>query len=149
MSFLDKDVRSMNRSFLPSMGFPFSFYQDLTSDISSVPLSPFSELFPSRYLKLFTPLAPTLAQISQHHFERNPERVRNLRPDSLSQILGLSNVRPGGRYLIIDSTGGVLAAGCLERMGGECRKSPMITSLSALRHLMLLPCFFLTYTLSR
>lgn len=72
-----------------------------------------------RYVKTFTPLSPTLSQISQHHFERNPERVRNLRPDSFSQVLGLANIRPGGRYLIVDSTGGLLAGGCLERMGGE------------------------------
>lgn len=56
-----------------------------------------------------------------HQFEKNPEKVRGMRPDALSQMLALASVRPGGRYLIMDGVGGAIAAAVLDRLGGKRR----------------------------
>lgn len=42
-----------------------------------------------------------------------------LREDTLSQLLVLANIRPGGRYLVVDDTGGLVTAAIMERMA--CR----------------------------
>ena len=44
--------------------------------------------------------------------------MQDLRIDSLSQILNLANIRPGGRYLAVDDVSGMLVAGILDRLGG-------------------------------
>lgn len=31
----------------------------------------------------------------------------------------MANIRPGGRYLVVDDTGGLITAAVLERMGSE------------------------------
>jgi tRNA (adenine-N(1)-)-methyltransferase non-catalytic subunit len=45
----------------------------------------------------------------------------HMRNDTLSQLLNLGNIRPGGRYLVIDDTSGLVTAAMIERMGGEGR----------------------------
>jgi tRNA (adenine-N(1)-)-methyltransferase non-catalytic subunit len=44
-----------------------------------------------------------------------------LREDTLSQLLTVSNVRPDGRYLVVDDTGGLVTAAIADRMGCEGR----------------------------
>ena len=41
-----------------------------------------------------------------------------MRIDSLTQMLNLANIRPGGRYLVVDDASGLVAAGVLTRLGG-------------------------------
>jgi hypothetical protein len=72
-----------------------------------------------RYLSLFTPLLPTVHTIAAHHFTTNPTRIRDIRPDTLAQLLSHSNVSPGSRVLVADSTAGLVTAGILERLGGS------------------------------
>lgn len=36
-----------------------------------------------------------------------------------AQMLSLANVRPDGRYLVVDDGGGIVVAGVLERLGGQ------------------------------
>lgn len=38
--------------------------------------------------------------------------------DTLSQLLNLGNVRPKGRYIVVDDASGVVVSAVLERMGG-------------------------------
>jgi tRNA (adenine-N(1)-)-methyltransferase non-catalytic subunit len=45
----------------------------------------------------------------------------NLRRDTLAQLIQLSAIRPGGRYLLVDDTGGLVLSAVLERMGGKGR----------------------------
>ena len=52
-------------------------------------------------------------------FEKDHDRIRDIRADTLSQILNLANVRPGGRYVAIDDASGLVVAGILERLGGR------------------------------
>ncbi|GAA96840.1 uncharacterized protein L969DRAFT_94895 [Mixia osmundae IAM 14324] len=73
----------------------------------------------TKYLKMFTPVAPTLYNICAYHFVKDPPRFRDLRVDSMAQILNLADVRPHKRVLLIDDTAGALAAGCVERMDGH------------------------------
>jgi tRNA (adenine-N(1)-)-methyltransferase non-catalytic subunit len=75
----------------------------------------------AKHLKLFTPLPPSVAVMAEYHFERSPEKVRGLRVDSLAQMLSFAGVAPGGRYLVVDGTSGLLTAACLDRMGGHGR----------------------------
>lgn len=37
----------------------------------------------------------------------------------MSQLLNLANIRPGGRYLVVDDTGGLVTAALLDRMACE------------------------------
>jgi tRNA (adenine-N(1)-)-methyltransferase non-catalytic subunit len=54
-----------------------------------------------------------------HYALRAPQSILHLREDTMSQLLVLANVRPGGRYLLVDDTGGLVTAAMLERMGCE------------------------------
>jgi tRNA (adenine-N(1)-)-methyltransferase non-catalytic subunit len=38
--------------------------------------------------------------------------------DTLAQMLNLSNIRPGGRYLVVDDASGLVVSAILEKMGG-------------------------------
>lgn len=55
------------------------------------------------------------------HLVRSPHNILSLRRDTLSQLLNLASIRPGGRYLVVDDTSGLVLASILERMGGQGR----------------------------
>lgn len=57
--------------------------------------------------------------VCDYWFKKDQNRLRDIRTDSLAQILSLANIRPGGRYIAVDDASGVVIAGILERMGGE------------------------------
>jgi len=59
--------------------------------------------------------------VCDYWFKKDQTRIRDIRVDSLSQMLNLANIRPGGRYLAVDDASGMVVAGILERMGGEGR----------------------------
>lgn len=45
---------------------------------------------------------------------------RNLRPDSLSQLLVYSNIYAGGRYMVFETgCSGLVISGILQRLGGS------------------------------
>jgi len=50
-----------------------------------------------------------------------------MRIDTLSQMMNLGNVRPGGRYIAVDGASGVLVSALLERLGGQllCHVQPI------------------------
>jgi len=73
----------------------------------------------NRYSKVFTTIEPTLFNVCEYWFLKDQNRVRDLRVDSLSQVLNLANIRPGGKYLAVDDASGLLVAGILERLGGK------------------------------
>jgi tRNA (adenine-N(1)-)-methyltransferase non-catalytic subunit len=68
---------------------------------------------------MFTCIDPTIHNLSQYLFENHHFAVRGLRPDTLSQMLSLSNVRPGWKGIVIDDIGGLLVAAVLVRLGGK------------------------------
>ncbi|TIB82590.1 Gcd10p-domain-containing protein [Wallemia mellicola] len=73
----------------------------------------------AKFLKFITPIAPTTFNVCEYHFNKNPSRIRDLRVDTLSQMLTLGNIQQGGRYLVVEETSGLLTAAILERLGGE------------------------------
>jgi tRNA (adenine58-N1)-methyltransferase non-catalytic subunit len=42
-----------------------------------------------------------------------------MRIDTLSQMMNLGNVRPGGRYIAVDEASGMVVSALLERLGGR------------------------------
>lgn len=72
----------------------------------------------AKYLQLFTPLEPTVHQIAQFNFDRQASKTRELRPDTLANMLAMANVRPGSRLLVVEDLGGMVVAAAVERMGG-------------------------------
>lgn len=71
-----------------------------------------------RYLQIFTPIEPTVHNIAEYNFEKQAPKVRDLRPDTLSQMMTYANVRPGGKLLVVEDLHGMVVAGAVERMGG-------------------------------
>ncbi|KAF8078954.1 Gcd10p family-domain-containing protein [Lyophyllum atratum] len=74
-----------------------------------------------KYSKSFTTIEPTLFNVCDYWFNKDQTRIRDIRVDTLSQMLNLANIRPGGRYLAVDDASGLVVTGILERMGGEGR----------------------------
>ncbi|WVR08531.1 hypothetical protein IAU60_005586 [Kwoniella sp. DSM 27419] len=74
-----------------------------------------------KFYQTVHPLSPSIPNILSHYSERAPASILNLRTDTISQLLNLANVRPGGRYMVVDDTSGLVTAAVLERMGGEGR----------------------------
>lgn len=91
-------------------------------------------------MQMFTVLEPTLHNICEHNFVRESLKTKDLRPDSLSQLLALANVRPGSRLLVVEDVHGHVVGGALERMGGEGRLT-MINDADSPPDLHLLEAF--------
>lgn len=64
-------------------------------------------------------MEPTLFNVCDYWFNKDQNRLRDIRTDALSHILNLANIRPGGRYLAVDDASGIVVAGILERLGGK------------------------------
>ncbi|KAJ1302812.1 hypothetical protein OPQ81_003118 [Rhizoctonia solani] len=75
----------------------------------------------AKYSKGFTVVEPTLFNVCEYHFSRDPSKIRDLRPHTLGQLLNSANVRPGARILVADDVSGLLVAAVLERLGGSGR----------------------------
>lgn len=72
----------------------------------------------NRFMKVFTPIRPTIYSITDYFFTKNPDKLRNIRVDTLSQLLTMANVRANAKLLVVDDTQGLIVSSCLERMGG-------------------------------
>lgn len=70
-----------------------------------------------RYSKSFETIEPTVYNICEYWFRKDQNRIRDIRPDSLSQLLNLANVRPDGRYIVVDDASGLLVSSVLDRIG--------------------------------
>ncbi|GAA5921494.1 hypothetical protein JCM3775_003074 [Rhodotorula graminis] len=75
----------------------------------------------AKWMQVFTPLEPTVHQMAQFHFDKQPSKTRELRPDTLANMLAMANVRPGSRLLVVEDMGGMIVAAAVERMGGKGR----------------------------
>ncbi|TFK56619.1 Gcd10p-domain-containing protein [Heliocybe sulcata] len=75
----------------------------------------------AKYSKTFTTIDPTLFNICEYWFNKDQNRLRDIRIDTLSQMLNLGGVRPGGRYIVVDDASGIVVAGVLERLSGDGR----------------------------
>lgn len=71
-----------------------------------------------KYVIFVTIREPTARAVCQAYYDKGPERVFNLRVDTLAVALNLANVAAGGKVLLFDNCMGVVAGAVLERMGG-------------------------------
>ncbi|GAA6025096.1 hypothetical protein JCM11491_004779 [Sporobolomyces phaffii] len=72
----------------------------------------------AKYIPLFTPLPCSAHSLTSYNSDRVPSKTRELRADTLANLLAMANVRPGSRLLVVENTGGLIVGACLERMGG-------------------------------
>ncbi|KAM0788425.1 hypothetical protein ACM66B_001561 [Microbotryomycetes sp. NB124-2] len=75
----------------------------------------------AKYVKAFTLIEPTAHNVCEYNFEKESMKIRGIRPDTLSQIMTIANVRPGGRLLVVEDVHGLIVAAALERMAGQGR----------------------------
>eukprot|EP00842_Homolaphlyctis_polyrhiza_P004754 jgi/Hompol1/527/HPOL_005347-RA len=72
-----------------------------------------------KFAKIFIPIKPTARALCDFYFSKSPEKIRELRMDTLSQMLTQANVRAGSRFLVVDDAAGILVGAMLERMHGH------------------------------
>jgi tRNA (adenine-N(1)-)-methyltransferase non-catalytic subunit len=68
-----------------------------------------------KFSRVFVPLECNSQNLLMYYQDRAPEKIRELRIDTLSQILTLANLRVGSRALVCDDTGGMMGLAILER----------------------------------
>jgi len=73
----------------------------------------------AKFAKEVVVLEPTLFNVAEYWFTKDPTKIFEMRVDTLAQFLTLGNVRPEARFLVVDETGGLLTTGVMERLGGE------------------------------
>ena len=69
-------------------------------------------------MKMVCPIRPTAFSLCEYFIKKNPFKIKELRFDTLSQMLCLANVRAQSRFIVIDDIGGLLTASVLEKMHG-------------------------------
>ncbi|KAL5535659.1 MYO1_1 [Sanghuangporus sanghuang] len=75
----------------------------------------------AKFSKMFATIEPTLHNVCNYWFNKDRSRIREIRPDTLAQMMNFAGVRPGGRYLVVDEASGLLVSAVLERLGDEGR----------------------------
>ncbi|KAI9512878.1 Gcd10p-domain-containing protein [Russula earlei] len=75
----------------------------------------------AKYSKSFTTVQPTLFNVCEYWFTKDQTRILGMRIDTISQMMHLGNVRPGGRYIAVDDASGLVVSALLERLGGNGR----------------------------
>ncbi|KAH3664222.1 hypothetical protein OGAPHI_004573 [Ogataea philodendri] len=59
------------------------------------------------------------ALVKYYYQEKDPQRVLDLSEETLGLMMSHANIMPGGSYLVLDETGGLLVYAILERMQGQ------------------------------
>jgi tRNA (adenine-N(1)-)-methyltransferase non-catalytic subunit len=54
----------------------------------------------------------------EYFFTKNPDKIKHLRIDTLSQLLSMANIHSNSKVLVVDDTQGMIVTSILERMGG-------------------------------
>lgn len=68
-----------------------------------------------KYLVTFEVKKPTALELCEVYSLTAPNKILNLRPDSLALLLQLANVCSESRVLLIDKTRGLLAGALIEK----------------------------------
>ncbi|KAI8909667.1 Gcd10p family-domain-containing protein [Gorgonomyces haynaldii] len=72
-----------------------------------------------KFSRVFKCTKPTAHNQCEFWFDKNPDKIMEMRTDTLAQLLTQSNVHHGSRLLVVDETGGLILLGLLERLGGK------------------------------
>ena len=67
----------------------------------------------------FVALRPSVRLLSEMYFTKAPDKILDMRPDTLAQILTYSNVQSGSNVLLLDLCKGLVMGAVLERLGAE------------------------------
>ncbi|KAJ1969333.1 tRNA (adenine(58)-N(1))-methyltransferase non-catalytic subunit trm6 [Dimargaris xerosporica] len=73
----------------------------------------------SKYSKEFTVVDPTLHNLWHFFFTRNSTKIRDIRIDTLAQLLAMLNVNAYSRLLVVDDTHGMVLSAVLSRLGAN------------------------------
>jgi tRNA (adenine-N(1)-)-methyltransferase non-catalytic subunit len=71
-----------------------------------------------RFMRTFKAVKPTARTLCGHFSDKSAQKIREMRVDTLSQMMTAGNVRAGANYLLVDDLGGLLTAAVLERTRG-------------------------------
>ncbi|GAA5985034.1 hypothetical protein JCM5350_003320 [Sporobolomyces pararoseus] len=72
----------------------------------------------AKYIPLFTPLPCSTHSLTTYNSDRVPSKTREIRADTMANLLAMANIRPGSRVLVVENAGGLVVGACVERMGG-------------------------------
>ncbi|EGV60631.1 tRNA (adenine(58)-N(1))-methyltransferase non-catalytic subunit trm6 [Yamadazyma tenuis] len=72
-----------------------------------------------KFLRRFTIDYLGSSQMLQYYLEKDSSKLLDMSEETLGSLMTYSNVKPGGKYLLIDETGGVILYSMLERMNCE------------------------------
>lgn len=72
-----------------------------------------------KFLRRFTIEYLGGSQLLKYYTEKDPQRIHDMSDETLGLLLNYANVREGGRYLLVDETGGVILYAMMERMNGK------------------------------
>ncbi|KAH3684306.1 hypothetical protein WICPIJ_004725 [Wickerhamomyces pijperi] len=72
-----------------------------------------------KFLRRFTVEYVSSSNLLQYFIEKDASKVLDMSLQSMGMLLTLGNIQPGGRYLVVDETGGLIVAAMLERMQGR------------------------------
>lgn len=69
-----------------------------------------------KFLRRFTVEYLGPSQLLQYYNEKDNMRVLDMSEESLGLLMSYGNIRPGGKYLVVDETGGLILYAMMERM---------------------------------
>lgn len=72
-----------------------------------------------KYMQHFVALRPTARLLCEMYFKRAPDKILDLRPDTLAQILTYSNVQSGSKVLLMETCKGLVAGAMMDRLGAD------------------------------
>ncbi|KAJ2557130.1 tRNA (adenine(58)-N(1))-methyltransferase non-catalytic subunit trm6 [Coemansia sp. RSA 1933] len=73
----------------------------------------------NKFMKCFLPLETTVYNLCDYFFNVNPQKIRGIRTDTLSQMLGLANIYSNARVLAVDDGQGLVVGALLLRLHGD------------------------------
>ncbi|RKP40422.1 Gcd10p-domain-containing protein [Dimargaris cristalligena] len=69
-----------------------------------------------KFGKKFTVVEPTLHNVCNLYFSKNPMKIRDLRVDTLSQVVTSANLNAYSKILVVDDTQGLVLSAALSRI---------------------------------
>ncbi|ODV94203.1 hypothetical protein PACTADRAFT_44898 [Pachysolen tannophilus NRRL Y-2460] len=72
-----------------------------------------------KFMKKFTVEYLSSSNLLKYYEEKDLSKILNLSEETLGLMLNLLDIRPGGKYFVVDETGGLILYAMMERMKGE------------------------------
>jgi len=75
----------------------------------------------AKFAKKFSTVESTVHNVCEFWYNKDSNRIRGIRSDTLAQMLNLAGIRPDGRYLVVDEASGLIVTALLDRLGPDGR----------------------------